>query len=124
MTVSTIIATTTIAGAIQSLPKFDETNYIIVTPAPETANNRTIYQQTAYTTAFPYTIENRNKLSEFQILKPEDTKQLGSINGAALKELGVPDYTHKYANEIMKAGECDQKDKCLRLSPRKFQVQI
>ena len=65
----------------------------------------------AILTDFPYTIKNRSKLSELQILK--DTKQTRFIDSAALKLLQDPDDTHTYKNELMKSNEHEQIDESL-----------
>ena len=64
-------------------------------------------------TDFPYTIKNHTKLAELQILKLEDTKDIGPIDAAALKLLQDPDDTHMYVNELMKSNENDQNDENL-----------
>ena len=110
-TVSAIVITTNandVTGTVQPLPQFDETATIIVTPALTTAHNKRINIQIANLTDFSHTIKNHTKLAELQILKPEETKQIRPIDGAALKLLQDPDDTHMYVNELMKSSENEQ----------------
>ena len=82
-TVIAILITTNtndITGAIQPLPQIDETATIIVAPALATAHNKRLSIRVANLTDFPHTIKNHTKLAEMQILKPEDTKRIRSVD--------------------------------------------
>ena len=59
-------------------------------------------------TEFPYTIKNHIKLTDLQILKPEDSKQIRPVNAAALKLLVDPDNSHMYVYELIKGNDGDQ----------------
>ena len=107
-TVNAIIVTTNtndITGAIQPIPQFDETANIIVAPALASAHYKRINIRIVNLTEFPYTTKNHTKIAELQILKPEDTKQIRSIDTAALSLLNDPDDIHMYVNELMKSNE-------------------
>ena len=49
-------------------------------------------------------------MAELQILEPEDTKQMRSVDAAALKLLQDLDDTHMYINVLMKSRENEQND--------------
>ena len=115
-TINAIVITTNaidITGAVQPLPQFDETATIIVGPALATAHNKRINLRKANLTDFPHTIKNHTKLAELQILRPEDTKQIRSIDVATLTTLQDPDDTHVYVNELMKSTNNEQNDENL-----------
>ena len=54
-------------------------------------------------TDFPHTTKNHTQLTEIQILKPEDTKQIRPIGAAALTLLQDPDDIRMYVKELMKS---------------------
>ena len=91
-TVNAIVITTKIndiTGAIQPLPQFEETANIIVAPALASAHNKRINIRIVILTEFPYTIKKHTKKADFQILKPEETKQIRPIDTAALSLLNT-----------------------------------
>ena len=61
-------------------------------------------------TEFPKTITNQVKIAELQIVKQRDTKQIQSLDAAALKLLRNPYDTHMYVNELMKAKKGDNNE--------------
>ena len=106
MTVSAIFITTStndITGAAQPLQQLDETANIVVAPALATAHNKQINIRMASKTECPY--ESQTNLSEFEILRPEDTKQMRPIDTAALKNLDNPDDSQTYVHGLMEAKE-------------------
>ena len=52
-------------------------------------------------------------MAELQILRPEDTKQIGPVDVATLTTLQDPDDTHMYVNELMKSTNNEQNDENL-----------
>ena len=49
-------------------------------------------------------------MTELQILRPEDTKQIRPVDIATLTTLQDPDDTHMYVNELMKSSNDEQND--------------
>ena len=92
-----------ITGTIQPEPQYDEDAQIIVAPALATSDNKQIKIRVVNTTDTPYTIPTNTKRAELQMLKPDDTKNIRSIDVAALKVLEDPNDTITYVREIMKA---------------------
>ena len=110
-TVNAVVITTktnNVTGAVQPLQQFDET--ATIAPALATAHIKRINIRVANLADFPHTKMNHTKLTELQILKPEDTKQIRPIDAATLKLLQDPDDTHMSVNELMKSSQNERND--------------
>ena len=105
-TVNAVVITTNandVTGAVQPLLQFDETGTIIVAPALAKAHNKRVNIRVANSTDFPSTIKHHKQLAELQILQPEDTKKIRTIDVAALTILQDPNDTQMYVNELMRS---------------------
>ena len=105
-TVNAVVITTNandVTGAVQPLLQFDETGTIIVAPAFAKAHNKRVNIRVANSTDFPRTIKHHKQLAELQILQPEDTKKIRTIDVATLTILQDPNDTKMYVNELMRS---------------------
>ena len=90
-----------ITGTIQPLPHIDECAKVIVAPAITTARDKKVPIKTANTTDFPYTIATDTNIAELQILKPEDTKMIRTVDKATLNLLTEHVDVVTYINALM-----------------------
>ena len=88
-------------GTIQPLPQFDECAKLIVPPAKTTARDEKVAIKIASTTDFNYTISADTKLAELQILKPEKTELIRSVDIAVINHSKEHDDVETYINDLM-----------------------
>ena len=90
-----------ITGTIQTLPQFDECSKLMIAPAITTARDKKVAIKIANTTDFLYTKATDTKVTELQILKPEETKMIRPVDIAALNLLTEHDDVVTYINALM-----------------------
>ena len=73
----------------------------MIAPAITTARDKNVAINIANITDFPYTIATDTKVTELQILKPEETKMIRPVDIAALNLLTEHDDVVTYINALM-----------------------
>ena len=112
-TTQTITAYTDISSTIDTTGVINPaTNHcsgdpLVVASSISTASNRIIDVRVTNTTPTPYTIKKNTTVAEFEIMSPEEAKELKPLNTAALKVL-TEDHSEDaiiYINELLKTSD-------------------
>ena len=86
-----ITSTIDTTGVINPATNHCSGDPLVVASSISTASNRKIDVRVTNTTPTPYTIKKNTTVAEFQIMSPEDAKELKPLNTAALKVLTYDD---------------------------------
>ena len=109
-----------ITGTIQPLPQFNECSKLTVAPAITTARDKKVAIMIANTTDLRYTLAKDTKISELQILYPEETKMIRPVDIAALNLLTKHDDVVTYINALIEVEQHeDNEEKFWFPTPKK-----